>query len=215
MPLILSTKVLPPKLKRHLFAANISFVEYNAVKIVPTDISFTKTEFPNTIVTSQNAVKLAIGQHKLNFHNVFCVGEKTANLLLTFGISPKYIANNAIDLARFIVEKHPNQSFDFFCSAQRRHELPELLDKHNVKLKEHNVYQSVSNNKYFKNNFDAVLCFSPLGVKTYYENHSYKPTAICIGCTTSKFAKEFTSQVLTSSKTSVESVVIKTIKTLA
>jgi uroporphyrinogen-III synthase len=212
MPLILSTKVLPLHLKKHFFASNIGLVEYNAVSIETNIISFTETQFKNAIFTSQNAVKIAIEQHKLNFQKVFCVGEKTARLLIKFGYKPKIIASNAYDLAHLVIEKYPDQAFDFFCSAQRRHELPNVLKNHNVELCEHYLYHSVANTRHFKNDFDAVLCFSPLGVKAYYQNHSTKPKAICIGSTTASSSLKFTNDVLISNKTTVESVVIKAIK---
>jgi len=212
MSLILSTKVLPPKLKRHFFSANIGLVEYNAVSIAPIDISFNNPNFKNAIFTSQNAVKLAIEKNRLTFQNVFCVGEKTANLLVNFGFKPQIIAKDAKDLAHHIVEEYPNQSFDFFCSAQRREELPSLLKRNKIKLVEHHLYRSVINNKHFKNDFDAVLCFSPLGVKSYFDNHDKQPTAICIGETTASSAMKYTNQVHISNKTTLESVVIKAIK---
>jgi uroporphyrinogen-III synthase len=212
MPLVLSTKVLPPKLKRHFFSANIGLVEYNAVILAPIENSFGRKNFNNAIFTSQNAVKIAIETHKLTFHNVVCVGKKTASLLLNFGFKPKIIAKDAKDLAHRIIEKYPDQSFSFFCSALRRDELPCLLKRNNIKLVEYHLYHSVINNKHFTNNFDAVLCFSPLGVKSYFDNHDKQPKAICIGETTASSAMKYTNQVLTSSRTTLESVVVKAIK---
>jgi len=73
-------------------------------------------------------------------------------------------------------------------------------------------HQSVPDVKIFPNDFDAVLCFSPLGVKAYYENHNKQPMAICIGETTAAEVRTFTSEVLVANKTSIESVIIRTIK---
>jgi uroporphyrinogen-III synthase len=75
-------------------------------------------------------------------------------------------------------------------------------------------HQSASDPKIFSNDFDAVLYFSPLGVKAYYENHNKQPMAVCIGETTAAAARAFTRNVLVANKTSIESVIIKTIKSL-
>ncbi len=212
MPLVLSTKILPPNLKKHFFLSDISLVEYEAVKIKPTDISLSKIHFENAIFTSQNAVKLAFEKHQLEFEHVFCVGEKTSNLIQSYGSRPNWVAQNAAELAKELLKHFPECSFDFFCSAQRRDELPNLLKNNHINLREHHLYHSVLDPKIFSNDFDAVLCFSPLGVKAYYENHKKQPMAICIGETTAATARTFTRNVLVANKTSIESVIIKTIK---
>jgi uroporphyrinogen-III synthase len=212
MPLVLSTKILPPNLKKHFFLSDISLVEYEAVKIKPTDISFSKIHFENAIFTSQNAVKLAFEKHQLEFEHVFCVGEKTSGLIQSYGSRPKLVAQNAGELAEQLLQHFPKWSYDFFCSPQRRDELPDLLKNNHINLREHHLYQSVSDAKFFSNDFDAVLCFSPLGVKAYYENHNKQPMAICIGETTAAEARAFTRDVLLSQQTSLESVVVRAVK---
>jgi len=214
MPLILSTKVLPLIQKRHLFYANLSLVEYNAVSIQELDFSLNADHVDHAIFTSQNAVNLAFEKHKLKCEQVFCVGEKTACLLEDYGMKPHRIAKNAYALAQLILKDYPHLCFDFFCSAQRRNELPYLLSTHHIQFKEHHLYKSIPDVRIFKNDFDAVLCFSPLGVKAYYAHHDKQPLAICIGDTTAEAAKEYTAKVLVANKTSLESVVYKSIMAL-
>ena len=43
MPIVLSTKILDASQKRHLFAAGIDLVEYNAVQIKPYKTKFKQT----------------------------------------------------------------------------------------------------------------------------------------------------------------------------
>lgn len=214
MPTVLSTKILSPIQKKHLFAANIGLVEHNAVQITTLDPKLPTHTFKNVIFTSQNAVRLAMAKN-LKFDNVFCVGDKTAKYLESFNLKVKLKANYAQDLALQIIKKYPYEHFDFFCSSQRRNDLPNLFSKHQVSLKEHHLYNSVCNFKTFPNKFDAVLCFSPIGVKSYYKVHDQRPMAICIGKTTAKEAEFYTAKVNIASKTSIDSVVIKTIKILS
>ncbi|NBC58643.1 MAG: uroporphyrinogen-III synthase [Bacteroidetes bacterium] len=213
MPTVLSTKILSPTQKQHLFAANIGLVDYNAVKIKTLNPELPTHTFKNVIFTSQNAVKLAMAKD-IKVDKVFCVGDKTAKYIESFGLNVNLKADYAQDLALQISEKYTKAHFDFFCSAQRRDDLPNVLSKHQVSLKEYHLYDSVCSFKTFPNVFDAVLCFSPLGVKSYYKVHDHKPLAICIGKTTAKTAEFFTKKVIIASKPSLDSVVVKTIKTL-
>lgn len=211
MPIVLSTKLLNPIQKRHLFNANIGLVEYNAVQIKALNPDLPTQSFKNAIFTSQNAVRLAMSKN-LNIENVFCVGRKTSKSLENYNLNIKSRTDYAEDLAKEIVNTYPSDHFDFFCSKQRRDDLPKALSKHQVSLKEYHLYDSVCNFKKFTNPFDAVLCFSPLGVKSYYEAHNHQnPIAICIGKTTAKAAEFYTKEVYEASKTSIDSVVIKAI----
>lgn len=213
MPLILSTKILTPTQKRHLFLANLSLVEYNAVSIIKRNVNLQDVTIENAIFSSQNAVYI-VDDHSISIQNAFCVGQKTAELVQKKGANIAETADNAKALAQLIVEKYPELKFDFFCSKQRRHELPAILKDHKIQFQEHHIYESVCNYKTFSNQFDAVLCFSPLGVKSYFSKNNNKVLAICIGETTAKAALEYTDQVFVSNKTSVESVILKAIKTL-
>jgi len=212
MPTVLSTKRLTPTQKKHLFLSQIGLVEYDAVQIKALTPSFTSSYFEHAIFTSQNAVRIAKVKN-LKIKQAFCVGENTAKAVSEIAEEVKEIADNAKVLALKIVNHYSEFSFDFFCSKQRRDELPAALKRHGIVCKEHHLYESVRNPKQFKNQFDAVLCFSPLGVKAYYENHQHRPPAICIGPTTAKAAEEFT-KAYTATKTSVESVVVKAVKML-
>jgi len=214
MPLVLSTKILNSDQKRHLFAANLDLVEYNGVQIKPSNLYLKTKTFKNVIFTSQNAVRLALAKD-LKIDNAFCVGEKTAKYLKSFNFNIKLKANYAQDLANEIINSYSNEHFDFFCSKQRREDLPNLLSNSQVSLKEYHLYDSVCNFQKFSNSFDAVLCFSPLGVKSYYEVNKGRPASICIGQTTAKTAKLYTQKVYQASKTSVDSVVFKAIKTFS
>jgi len=212
MPTVLSTKRLSAVQKKHLLLANISVVDYDAVQIKALDAKVLTTCFENAIFTSQNAVRIAKAKN-LSVKHAFCVGENTAKAATEIADEVKEVAENSKALAVNLIDHYSDCSFDFFCSKQRRDELPSALKRHDVVCKEHHLYESVINPKQFKNQFDAVLCFSPLGVKAYYQNNPYRPPAICIGPTTAEAANNFTSTYSTT-KTTVDSVVVKTIKML-
>ncbi len=212
MPTVLSTKRLTAVQKKHLFLSNIGLVEYDAVQIKPIDLKLITLNFENAIFTSQNSVRFAKAKG-LKIKHAFCVGQNTAKALEGFAENIEAIAENGQHLSNLIVQNYSNRFFHFFCSRQRRMELPEQLTLNHITFQEHYLYESVINLKSFENRFDAVLCFSPLGVKAYYNNHNATPPAICIGTTTEQAAKKYTS-TFTASKTSIESVIIKAIKVL-
>ncbi len=214
MPTVLSTKILNPIQKRHLFAANIGLVEYNAVQIKALKPNLPARYFKNVIFTSQNAVRLAMDED-LKIDRIFCVGDKTEQYLEKFNLTVEHKAKYAEDLAKRLAKDYHNEHFDFFCSQQRRDELPNILKENKISFTEYHLYNSVCHFKTFSNTFDAVLCYSPLGVKSYYDIHNHKPMAICIGKTTANAAKTYTRVVHQASKTSVESVIIKAIKSLS
>jgi uroporphyrinogen-III synthase len=212
MPIVLSTKRLTPTQKKHLFLAQIGLVEYNAIQIKPIELKLNSTFFENGIFTSQNAVRLAKSHH-IKVENAFCVGNKTAQSVKDIANKIVAIEENGSALSKLITKHYHDINFYFFASKQRRNELPDTLKTHDVHLQEIYLYESVINPKHFTNHFDAILCFSPLGVKAYYENHEHKPPAICIGTTTAKAAQKHTTTYV-SNQTSVESVVVKAIKVL-
>ena len=210
MPTVLSTKRLTPVQKKHLLLSGIGVVDYDAVHIKDLGLRLNSTHIVNAIFTSQNAVMIAKAK-QLTVKHAFCVGKNTAKAAQDIAEEILEIAENARALSRIIIENYNSISFDFFCSRQRRDELPEALKKHEIKFQEYHIYESVINPQQFPNQFDAVLCFSPLGVKAYFDNHNFRPPAICIGSTTTQTAQAYTC-VHTATKTSIDSVVLKAIK---
>ncbi|OAD91160.1 uroporphyrinogen-III synthase [Aequorivita soesokkakensis] len=223
MPTVLSTKKLTEKQKELLQNAGVSLVEYNAI-----NIDFVSFKVPsiieNAIFTSQNAVN-ALFKNECHpersrrvFGNCFCVGEKTKALLEENGIKVIKMTEYASKLADYLVKNHKNDSFHFFCGNIRSDEIPSRLKENNITFKEIEVYKTTLNPTKFERQFDAVLFFSPSGVRSYCEERSNltdnKAIFVCIGTTTASEAKRYTENVVVSNATTVESVIAKTVKTL-
>lgn len=214
MPSVLSTKQLSPSQKNLLLNAGLSLTEFNFIQTKTLKLVATISEesFQDVIVTSQTTVDF-IKDFKIE--SCFCVGEKTALKLKSFGFEVKVIAENGKELAQHIIKDYPDLSFTFFGSAKRRPELSEMLEKAKINLKEFFVYDSLKTPKTFKRTFDAVLCFSPMGVDSFFQgNPTSTSKLICIGETTAKQAKLYSDSVFVSTKTSVESVIVKAVKVL-
>lgn len=213
MPTVLSTKKLKENQRSLLLNAAISLVEYNAIKIefVPFKVP---SNIENAIFTSQNAVK-AIQDSRTKIQDCFCVGKKTKLLLQESGLNVIKMTEYASELADYLVKNHKNDSFHFFCGNIRSDEIPSKLKENNITFEEIEVYKTTLNPKKFERQFDAVLFFSPSGVRSFVsENKINTSEAICIGTTTASEVKKYTENVVIANATTVESVIAKAVKIL-
>ena len=167
---VLSTKKLLGNQRTLLLNAGISLVEYNAIKIefVPFEIPL---NIENAIFTSQNAVE-AIQDSRFKIQNCFCIGEKTKSLLEEYGRKVIAMTEYASQLAENLVKNHKNDSFHFFCGNIRSDEIPSKLKENNISFEEIEVYRTTLNPKKFERKFDAVLFFSPSGVRSFVEGNT-------------------------------------------
>ncbi len=215
MPSVLSTRLLSPSQKHLILNTGLSLTEYNFIqtKGISLPVSISEESYLNAIVTSQTTVDY-IKDFKIQ--SCYCVGEKTASKLKSMGFEVKVIAETGQALAQKILEEYSKLSFTFFGSAKRRPELSEAFQKAHIPLIEIFVYDTLKTPKTFNRMFDAVLCFSPMGVESFFEgNPTSKSKLICIGETTAKQAKLYSDSVFVSTTTSVESVIVKAVKALS
>lgn len=213
MKSVLSTKKLSLSQTELLLNAGLSLVQYDAIKIesLPFEVP---SGVKNAIITSQNAVR-SILNSEFKIQNCFCVGEKTKALLEENGFRVIKMAEYASELADYLVKNHQNDSFHFFCGNIRSDEIPTRLKENNIALREIEVYKTTLNPKKFERQFDAILFFSPSGVKSFVaENTLGRSLTVCIGTTTASEAKKHTEKVAIANATSVESVIAKAVKIL-
>lgn len=205
---IISTKELSQQ-QIELFEDKFYVEMYNAIFIEKLPLEHLH-QIENAIVTSQNSAQILIDSFT-RIKNVFCVGEKTSNLLRENNYNVVKTANNASDLADFIIKQYKNNVFTFFCGNLRRNELPDILSENQVDFTEITLYKTHQNQQLFNTNFEGVLFFSPSGVKSYIKENSLdNSVAFCIGNTTAKEAKKHASVVVVASHPTIEN----TIKTL-
>lgn len=217
---VLSTKILKENQRSLLLNGGLSLVEFDAIKI-----EFNSFEIPptieNAIFTSQNgflSVQNSVPKNVgIRIQNCFCVGEKTKALLEEKGQKVIKMTEYASELSEYLVKNHKNDFFHFFCGNIRSEEIPSTLTKNNIPFKEIVVYNTTLNPKKFERDFDAILFFSPSGVRSYIEANKSIPQktfAVCIGTTTASEARKFSENVVISNSTTVESVIAKAVKIL-
>lgn len=215
--IILSTKKLTASQKKKFQDVNISVVDYNAISIKLLDFEIPQS-LENAIFTSQNAVKSFFRDKnriiKKGFKS-FCVGNKTKHLLEEYGQNVIKKTENASELAKFIVKRHKNDAFHYFCGNLRRDEIPSVLKNKKIALFEVKTYETVLKPLKFDQKGDGILFFSPSGVESFtLENEVGNSLAICIGKTTASEAKKHTNKVVISKNTTVESVIEEVVRVL-
>ncbi|MEN8815828.1 MAG: uroporphyrinogen-III synthase [Nonlabens sp.] len=211
---ILSTKFLTDAQQELVLNTGLSLTHYDVLK---TKQVFCKksTKYDHVIITSQNAIETAL-KNRSFINKISCVGETTAATLRNYGFQPTQISNSALELAQQIITKFPDDHFTYFCSDQRRHELPALFLKEKIPLEEIIVYRSIALMKSFDRIFAAVTFYSPRGVHAFAKaNPKNKPlNAVCIGETTASTAKKYYQKVVVANKQTVENTLITAIKAI-
>ncbi|WP_025742824.1 uroporphyrinogen-III synthase [Aquimarina pacifica] len=209
---LLSTKKLTSSQKELLLNAGLGYVAYDAILIEQYTIE-TAIEVENAIFTSKNAVRV-IQNAKAKIQNCFCVGSNTKNLLEENGYTVVETAQNALDLAKIIVKKYKNHSFSFFCGNLRRDELPDYLNRNDIKFNEQIVYKTSLEYRSFDRFFDGILFFSPSAVVSYtLENKIKDSVAFCIGKTTAAEVQRHTeAEIIIANKPTVENVIVQAAK---
>jgi len=123
------------------------------------------------VFTSANAVEAVaaeLGEQKPGW-KIFCMGHATRQLAGKYFGKNLIIesADNARELAELIIHKADSEVI-FFCGDQRRNELPDLLRKNNIRVKEIVVYQTIATPCKIEKKYDGILFFSPTGVQSFF-----------------------------------------------
>ena len=105
------------------------------------------------------------------------------------------IAENSAELAHFILKNCKNESFSFLCGKSRIPDLEEILSLNNILIQPIEIYETSPHPHIVKEQYDGLIFFSPSGVKSYAINNGFEDThSFCLGQTTAKEVKKFTSK---------------------
>lgn len=207
---ILSTKILSPLHKQELIKYGIEVIEADFIKTE--NKSFELKDLNESLIfTSQNAVQSVLSHPKaeeLKKKNVYCVGLKTKTLLTDNGFNVVAYTGYASDLAEIITLIYRNESFTFFSGNLRRDTLPEALKENGIKFNEIQVYETTLQPQKIKANPEAILFFSPSGVKSYLkDNKIQKQICFCIGDTTAEALSKITKNIIIADQPTIEDVI--------
>ncbi len=207
---ILSTKILSPLQKQELVKIGIEILEADFIKTENKPFEL-KDLNESLIFTSQNAVHSVLSNPKseeLKSKNVYCVGLKTKTLLSDNGFNVVAYTGYASDLAEIITLIYGNESYTFFSGNLRRDTLPEALKEAGIKFNEIQVYDTCLQPQKIKANPEALLFFSPSGVKSYLKDNTInKQLCFCIGETTAEALQKITKNIIIADQPTIEDVI--------
>ena len=207
---ILSTKILSPLHKQELMKYGVEVIEADFIKTENKPFEL-KDLNESLIFTSQNAVHSVLSypnSEQLKKKNVYCVGLKTKTLLSDNGFNVVAYTGYASDLAEIITLIYGNESYTFFSGNMRRDTLPEALKEAGIKFNEIQVYETTLQPQKIKANPEAILFFSPSGVKSYLKDNTInKQICFCIGDTTAEALSKITKNIIVADQPTIEDVI--------
>ena len=209
---VFSTKKLTSE-QRQSFDKRMKVDSDDFIQIYSNRIPVTslKKEIENVIITSKNAVEAlsdSIDTTTLKFKNIYCVGRRTKKLIESRIGKVTHVATSAKALAEHLVEYMEGVEVTYFCSNIRMDELPNILEKNNIQVKEVIAYETKLAASKVPDGVKRVLFFSPSGVESFLsENNADKRAAYCIGETTASEARKHFKTVHVAKMPTVESVI--------
>lgn len=209
---ILSTKTLSVEQRQVFLDADFDLLEQDFIEIENKNFEL-KNINTNLIFSSQNAVLSLMEQNgweTLKSKNVFCVGEKTKDLLELKGFKVDVYMDYASELAEIIALIYNKESYTFFSGNLRKETLPKALQDAGIIFNEIEVYQTklapfkISSQE----KFQGILFFSPSAVESYLTNNKIKnEICFCIGYTTASALKNITKNIVIPKQPTIEDVI--------
>lgn len=179
-------------------------------------IDFVDFDSPNLLVnqvlifTSKNAVFGLFNSYpdiNLENHTVVCVGEKTKNELMNFGVEVTHFDLSSKHLADWIVRQDKFKNLVLFCGNIRREELKEMTEEMEINYTEIMVYRTILTPVEIEDKQDGIVFFSPSSIQSFIKkNNMPDAIAFCIGNTTAFEASKYFKVVKVSENPSIESV---------
>lgn len=224
---ILSTKKLIPSLTQNLVKQGIACIEQELIRIEPVlngetlETVLPLTFEPGTAVvfTSRNAVEIVAAVLHANedldaaptHWNIFSLAGTTRDAVIElFDNEPTGEVFTGALLAETIIAAEDIERVVFFCSNQRRDELPNLLTEHGIEVHEVFTYDTIETPVTLKENIDGVLFFSPSAVSSFFSANKLPASTVCfaIGNTTAKAVNNYTSNKVIISQTPTQQCIL-------
>lgn len=161
------------------------------------------------IFSSANAVKAFFENGFLpnaDHNKIYAVGKKTEEALIEFGFNSIKIFKNIRELSQFIVQENIKENFLHFCGNLTLDILEKALNDEHLSYQKITVYQTQLLYPEISENYDAIVFFSPSGVRSFAKfNSLYGKALFAIGQTTeNEFGKYTQSNVFVSQENNLE-----------
>ena len=213
---ILFTKSLDrEKVAEKLGIVTLSGVEVSVdyVEVISTEVIKTKTfglRNYSLIFTSVNGVKAFFDNHfaanenfaEMNYNKIYAVGSQTKKELRKHNFGTFKLCKNAAELSQFITENSADEKFLHFCGDLALDVLDEKLPLQNISYQKIPVYKTQLLFPKINEKYQAVVFFSPSGVRSFAKFNGLDDLKIfSIGKTTTSELKKLTeNKIITSCK---------------
>ncbi len=148
-----------------------------------------------------------------NYNRIYCVGNKTKLHLRKYGFGVFKTKKNAKELSEFIIENCAKEKFIHFCGNLAMDILQEKLPLQNIGYKKVVVYETELIYPELSEKHDAIVFFSPSGVRSFIKNNSLDFQQIyAIGETTGSEVSKYTDQKIFTGKENDLNALLKLIK---
>jgi len=207
---ILFTKSLDQEKVAEKLGTEVS-VDY--VEVISTEVIKTKTfglRNYSLIFTSVNGVKAFFDNHfaanenfaETNYNKIYAVGSQTKKELRKHNLGTFKLCKNAAELSQFITENSADEKFLHFCGDLALDVLDEKLPLQNISYQKIPVYKTQLLFPKINEKYQAVVFFSPSGVRSFAKFNSLEGlTIFSIGkTTTSELEKLTENKIITSHK---------------
>lgn len=212
----LFTKKIDRRTVTNKLGQDFDFSCIDVIKISPLTITPFDLKNYSLIFSSVNAVQSFFANGfqpcedfiSKNYNKIYCVGEKTKKEVRKNGFGTFKVLRNAKELSQFIIDKSQKESFLHFCGNMALDVLDQALPLQNIGYQKIVVYNTEEIYPSITENFDALVFFSPSGVRSFSRNNTFNNAKLfSIGETTSDEIRKYTSQnIITSEENSLADV---------
>lgn len=211
---VLSTKKLQFSQKQFLLNAGFTVLEADFIQIQELPFQF-KTKPTVLLFTSQNGVKSVLKNIALNTLKsipTICVGIKTKILLENNGFKVIAMQEYAEQLAPYIQHNFSTETIAFFAGNIRSNILPNAMKQAQINFTEYIVYQNTPAEVKITSLVQAILFYSPSGIKSYLKQNTItNQVCFCIGTTTAQTLHGITNNIVIATQQTIENVIIQCI----
>lgn len=208
---VLFTKKVDGKVVSEQFGNHFSYDFVDVIAIRHLDVAPFDLRGRALIFTSVNGVRSFFKNgFQINedftcpgYNRVFAVGPKTKQELRKYGHGTFKVLRHASELSTFIIAHYPKERFLHFCGNLALDVLDRNLPLQNISYRKITVYNTDLLYPQVTRPYDAVVFFSPSGVRSFLKKNEIRGKQLfSIGYTTEKELAKYTDQQIHTSKES-------------
>lgn len=217
MKILFTKKISPVEVSKYLDAKilyeSIPAIETKSLCLSPFALSGKSLIFTSVAGVQaffENGFQAQQDFTQKDFNKIYAVGEKTKKELRKHGFESFKTELNAALLAKFLLKHADGEHLLHFCGNLALPIFP-LNDNHGMRYERICVYETHLLYPILDNQYDAVVFFSPSGVKSVCQNNKLQNCQIySIGRTTTAQLLEYVPKenIITSTKSSLKDILL-------